>query len=197
MTLKKLEIPISKKLIKYNNIIQNEVTQMTTLLNDVLILAKIDANKMAINWDNIDLKSAIIEIISNLFTTNKISRKIETKIKGKPFKISTDIKILQHIIENITNNAIKYSPERPDPIFEINFQANQVVLALQDFGIGIPKLDQPKLFEQFYRASNVGKIQGVGLGLVIVKKMVERLEGDIKIESEEGVGTRIEITLNK
>ena len=197
MTLKKLEIPISKKLIKYNNIIQNEVTQMTTLLNDVLILGKIDANKMAINWDNIDLKSAIIEIISNLFTTNKISRKIETKIKGKPFKISTDIKILQHIIENITNNAIKYSPERPDPIFEINFQANQVVLALQDFGIGIPKLDQPKLFEQFYRASNVGKIQGVGLGLVIVKKMVERLEGDIKIESEEGVGTRIEITLNK
>ncbi len=197
MTLKKLEIPISEKLIKYNQIIQNEVTQMTTLLNDVLILGKIDADKMVINWVNIDLKAAIIEIIGNLFSTKKISRKIETKIKGKPFKISTDIKILEHILENIANNAIKYSLGRPNPILEISYQTNQVVFALQDFGIGIPKLDQPKLFEQYYRASNVGNIHGVGLGLVIVKKMVERLNGEIKIESEEGVGTRIEITLNK
>jgi signal transduction histidine kinase len=152
---------------------------------------------MVIHCDNIDLNAVINEIIGNLFYTKKISKKIETRIKGKPFNISTDIKMLEHIIENITNNAIKYSPGRPDPILEINYQKNQVVLALQDFGIGIPKLDQPKLFEQYYRASNVGKIQGIGLGLIIVKKMVERLRGDIKIESEEGVGTRVEITLNK
>lgn len=197
MTLKKLDIPISEKLNKYNQIIQNEVIHMTTLLNDVLILGKIDANKMAINLDKIDLKAVVIEIIDNLFSSNKINIKIETRIKGKPFKISTDIKILEHIIENITNNAIKYSLGKPDPFLEINYQSNHVILALQDFGIGIPKLDQPKLFEQFFRASNVGKIHGVGLGLLIVKKMVERLGGDIKIESEEGVGTRIEITLNK
>jgi PAS domain S-box-containing protein len=197
MTLEKLDIPISEKLIKYNQIIHNEVIQMTTLLDDVLILGKIDANKMVIHCDNIDLNAVINEIIGNLFYTKKISKKIETRIKGKPFNISTDIKMLEHIIENITNNAIKYSPGRPDPILEINYQKNQVVLALQDFGIGIPKLDQPKLFEQYYRASNVGKIQGIGLGLIIVKKMVERLRGDIKIESEEGVGTRVEITLNK
>jgi signal transduction histidine kinase len=67
------------------------------------------------------------------------------------------------------------------------------VLILQDFGIGIPVLDQPKLFEQFFRASNVGKIKGVGLGLVIVKNMVELLQGNLKIESEEGKGTRIKI----
>jgi signal transduction histidine kinase len=197
MTLEKLDIPISEKLIKYNQIIHNEVIQMITLLDDVLILGKIDANKMVIHCDNIDLNAVINEIIGNLFYTKKISKKIETRIKGKPFNISTDIKMLEHIIENITNNAIKYSPGRPDPILEINYQKNQVVLALQDFGIGIPKLDQPKLFEQYYRASNVGKIQGIGLGLIIVKKMVERLRGDIKIESEEGVGTRVEITLNK
>ena len=197
MNLKKLNIPINEKLNKYNQIIQNEVTHMTTLLNDVLILGKIDANKMAINLDTIDLKEVVIEIIDYLFTSNKINIKIETRVKGKPFKINTDIKILEHILENITNNAIKYSIGKPNPFIEINYQRNHVVLALQDFGIGIPKLDQPKLFEQFYRASNVGKIHGVGLGLLIVKKMVERLNGEIKIESEEGVGTRLEITLKK
>ena len=197
MNLKKLNIPINEKLKKYNQIIQNEVTHMTTLLNDVLILGKIDANKMSINSDTIDLKEVVIEIIDYLFSSNKINIKIETRIKGKPFKISTDIKILEHILENITNNAIKYSIGKPNPFIEINYQTNHVVLALQDFGIGIPKLDQPKLFEQFYRASNVGKIHGVGLGLLIVKKMVERLNGEIKIESEEGVGTRLEITLKK
>jgi len=197
MNLKKLNIPINEKLNKYNQIIQNEVTHMTTLLNDVLILGKIDANKMAINLDTIDLKEVVIEIIDYLFSSNKINIKIETRVKGKPFKINTDIKILEHILENITNNAIKYSIGKPNPFIEINYQRNHVVLALQDFGIGIPKLDQPKLFEQFYRASNVGKIHGVGLGLLIVKKMVERLNGEIKIESEEGVGTRLEITFKK
>jgi signal transduction histidine kinase len=197
MNLKKLNIPINEKLNKYNQIIQNEVTHMTTLLNDVLILGKIDANKMAINLDTIDLKEVVIEIIDYLFSSNKINIKIETRVKGKPFKINTDIKILEHILENITNNAIKYSIGKPKPFIEIIYQRNHVVLALQDFGIGIPKLDQPKLFEQFYRASNVGKIHGVGLGLLIVKKMVERLNGEIKIESEEGVGTRLEITLKK
>jgi PAS domain S-box-containing protein len=197
MNLKKLNIPINEKLIKYNKIIQNEVTHMTTLLNDVLILGKIDANKMPINLVTIDLKEVVIEILDYLFSSNKINIKIETRIKGKPFKISTDIKILEHILENITNNSIKYSIGKPAPFIEINYQTNCVVLALQDFGIGIPKLEQPNLFEQFFRASNVGKIHGVGLGLLIVKKMVESLDGDIKIESEEGVGTRIEITLNK
>ena len=119
--------------------------------------------------------------------------KIETRIKGKPYNIKMDVKILEMIIENITSNAFKYSQDRPDPILEIDFQESKLVLILQDFGIGIPVLDQPKLFEQFFRASNVGKIKGVGLGLVIVKNMVELLQGNLKIESEEGKGTRIKI----
>ncbi len=197
MGLKKLNIPISEKLNKYIQIIQSEVSHMTDLLNDLLVLGKIDANKTVVKWEVIDLKETILEIIDNLFITSKIPCKVKLALKGQAFKISLDIKLLEHILINLLNNAFKYSPGRPDPIIEISFLGNLVALAVQDFGIGIPKLDQPKLFEQFFRASNVGKINGVGLGLVIVKNMVELLKGDIRIESEEGKGTRIEISLNK
>jgi signal transduction histidine kinase len=102
------------------------------------------------------------------------------------------------VLQNIISNAFKYSSKSDKaPEMSVIYGENTYDIAVKDFGIGIPKLDQPKLFEQFYRASNVGKIHGVGLGLLIVKKMVERLNGEIKIESEEGVGTRLEITLKK
>jgi PAS domain S-box-containing protein len=197
MHLKKLKIPISDKLEKYLQIIQSEVRHMSNLLNDVLILGKMDSKKMEINLNHLNIMEAVGEIMENLFFTSKIPRKIETRIIGKPYEIKMDIKVLEHILENIFNNAFKYSPDRPDPILEIDFQSSKIVLALQDFGIGIPILDQPKLFEQFYRARNVGKIHGVGLGLVIVKNMVEMLQGNLRIESEEGKGTKIEIAFNK
>ncbi len=197
MHLKKLNIPISEKLEKYMQIIQSEVKHMSNLLNDVLVLGKIGANKMDINLHDTKLNEAVIEIMENLLLKHKIPKIIKMSIKGKPHEIKMDIKVLEHILENIFNNAFKYSREGPDPILEIDFQSSQIILALQDFGIGIPKLDQSKLFEQFYRASNVGKIHGVGLGLVIVKNMVEMLKGSIRIESEEGKGTKVVITFNK
>jgi signal transduction histidine kinase len=193
MQLEKSKIPISDKLKKYTDIIQSEVIHMSDLLNSLLKLGKIDSNKFVINLSDLNMEEAVAAIMEKLLLTQKIPRKIETIIKGKPYNIKMDVKILEMIIENITSNAFKYSQDRPDPILEIDFQESKLVLILQDFGIGIPVLDQPKLFEQFFRASNVGKIKGVGLGLVIVKNMVELLQGNLKIESEEGKGTRIKI----
>ena len=193
MQLEKSKIPISDKLKKYTDIIQSEVIHMSDLLNSLLKLGKIDSNKLVINLSDLNMEEAVAAIMEKLLLTQKIPRKIETIIKGKPYNIKMDVKILEMIIENITSNAFKYSQDRPDPILEIDFQESKLVLILQDFGIGIPVLDQPKLFEQFFRASNVGKIKGVGLGLVIVKNMVELLQGNLKIESEEGKGTRIKI----
>ena len=197
MLLKKSGIPINDQLENYINNIQNQVKHMIDLVNDVIKIGKIDANKMVLNLDDLNLKEAIVEIMENLLFTHKIPKKIKTIVKGEPYNIKMDIKALEHIIENIANNAFKYSPNRPDPILEIDFQSSQIILALQDFGIGIPKQDQPLLFEHFYRASNVGKIEGVGLGLVIVKNLVNQLQGNLKIESEEDKGTRLEITFKK
>ena len=197
MLLKKSGIPINDQLENYINNIQNQVKHMIDLVNDVIKIGKIDANKMVLNLDDLNLKEAIVEIMENLLFTHKIPKKIKTIVKGEPYNIQMNIKPLEHIIENIANNAFKYSPNRPDPILEIDFQSSQIILALQDYGIGIPKQDQPLLFEHFYRASNVGKIEGVGLGLVIVKNLVNQLQGNLKIESEEDKGTRLEITFKK
>lgn len=197
MHLKKAEIPVGDKLSKYIDNIQNQVKHMSDLVNDVIKIGKIDADKMTLNMKELNMNEAIEEIMDNLLSTYKIPRKIKTKIIGKPYGIMMDIKILEHILENIANNAFKYSPQRPDPILEIDFQSSQVVLALQDYGIGIPIEDQSQLFEHFFRASNVGKINGVGLGLVIVKTLIDSLQGDLKIDSKEGKGTRVIIKFYK
>jgi signal transduction histidine kinase len=197
MYLKQINMPNSDRLDKHIQIIQSEVKQMSNLLNKVFDFGKIYANKKPYNLRETKLNDAVMDIMENLLFTHKIPKKIKIDIKGKPYKIKMNIKVLEHILENIFNNAFKYSVACPDPILEIDFQRNQIILALQDFGIGIPKLDQPKLFEPFYRASNTNKIDGVGLGLVIVKNMVEILQGNLKLESEEGKGTRIEIIFKK
>ncbi|MTJ48918.1 sensor histidine kinase [Dolichospermum sp. UHCC 0259] len=95
------------------------------------------------------------------------------------------------------NSYIKYSPINSSIRFELNcdYIANLATFTIQDQGIGIPESDQNKIFDSFYRASNVESIQGNGLGLVIVKKCVDAHNGQINMVSEINVGTTFTITL--
>jgi len=106
-----------------------------------------------------------------------------------------DASLLRHILDNLLSNAVKYSSEGSIVRFILNCQDNQAQLCIQDQGIGIPRKDQSKLFEAFYRAENVSGIQGTGLGLAIVKRCVDLLQGQIHVESQEGTGTTLTVTL--
>lgn len=106
-----------------------------------------------------------------------------------------DEKLLRQILENLLNNAIKYSPASSTVEFILSGFSNQVVFQICDRGIGIPMEDQKLLFETFHRASNVGTIAGTGLGLAIVKRCVDIHQGQIVMESEVGVGTTFTVTL--
>jgi len=103
--------------------------------------------------------------------------------------VSSDRKILKNILINLISNAIKYSDD--DGIIKYAMKVNQknIEISISDNGIGIPDEDQKHLFDRFFRASNVINIEGTGLGLNIVKKYVEILDGEISFQSKLYEGT--------
>lgn len=111
------------------------------------------------------------------------------------FLACMDKKLLRQLLFNLLSNAIKYSPSGSMIEFKLVSRGDQAIFQIQDRGLGIPKEDQPRLFEFFHRAKNVGAIAGTGLGLAIVKQCVDIHGGSITVESEVGVGTRFTVTL--
>jgi signal transduction histidine kinase len=106
-----------------------------------------------------------------------------------------DERLLRHILNNLLSNAVKYSPPGSEVTLSLARRGEQVVIEIQDRGIGIPLEDQPRMFESFHRASNVENRPGTGLGLAIVKKSVELHGGEISLSSAVGSGTRFTVML--
>ena len=99
------------------------------------------------------------------------------------------------VFENLLSNAVKYSKEGKQVGFKLTYEDKKLLAEISDKGIGIPKSEQPKLFDRFFRAKNVGIIEGSGLGLSIVKKCLEVLDGDISFESEMDKGTLFKVAI--
>jgi signal transduction histidine kinase len=98
-------------------------------------------------------------------------------------------------VRNVVSNAIKYSYEGGEVSVALEAREDSVHLAVVDEGIGIPESDQARLFERFFRAGNVGELQGTGLGLALVRQVVERHRGTVALTSAVGRGTSVEIVL--
>ena len=109
--------------------------------------------------------------------------------------INTDKNILKNILFNLTSNAIKYSGGESEVRLKIWKEDDYHVFQITDQGIGIPNLEQKHLFQRFFRASNAENIQGTGLGLNIVKKYLELLNGRIFLESQVNIGTTVTFTI--
>jgi signal transduction histidine kinase len=110
--------------------------------------------------------------------------------------ITMDKSLLRKIINNLCSNATKFSPENKNIDLLTNCQNNQLLLKIKDYGIGISEDDQKHLFERFFRAGNVTNVQGTGLGLHIVAKYTELLNGEVTIKSQLEKGTEITILFN-
>jgi len=179
--------------------IQTSVKYMTKLLNDVLILGKADAGKLALSLEPIDLEvfcaTLVKELQLNLQKHSVINISYEWKATLDAQEIYLDKQLLQQILEDVLSNAIKYSSSEETIEVKLKGNREQITLEIRDRGIGIPLEDQDRLFEAFHRGTNVGTIPGTGLGLAIVKRCVDIHQGDIHINSTIGVGTTVTVTL--
>ncbi|MBT9317393.1 ATP-binding protein [Leptothoe spongobia] len=179
---------------QYLQKVKTAATHMTELLNDVLLINKVEAGRMEFNPQPLLLNEFCQEIIEELqITTARHKLTLRSQLSDIPHQI--DRKLMRHILTNLLANAINYSPSGGEVLVGLESTEKQIELWVQDYGIGIPQAACSTLFDSFVRGPNVGTISGTGLGLAIIKKSVELHQGQITFESTVGEGTTFRITL--
>jgi len=143
--------------------------------------------------ETLNFKQFCEDITEEMQSVSKPDQHIILSYTGETEAV-VDKTLMRHILINLINNAIKYSPENSKIDFQV-INDSEISITIIDYGIGIPKDDQQHLFERFFRAANVTAIQGTGLGLNIVQRYVNKLNGNISLKSSENEGTTFKITL--
>jgi signal transduction histidine kinase len=183
-----------KKLTHFQRI-KTSIKHLTNLVSEVLLIGQAEANRVEFNPEPLDLQQFCRELVEEMPPSKNNQIPITFSSRGNCTEAYVDEKLLRQILTNLLSNAIKYSPRGGTVRFELECVEGVATLSIKDSGIGIPAKDLPLLFESFHRASNVGTLPGTGLGLAIVKKSVDLHGGQITVNSIEGVGTTLTVTL--
>jgi PAS domain S-box-containing protein len=170
----------------------SSVNMLTTILNDFLNVGKIEEGKIQVHPVTFNVKNSIGDIIEEIKNTLKKGQQIVYEHKGKEESF-LDPSLLKHIILNLVSNAGKFSPEDSRVEIKTKNQEGTLTVTVKDNGIGISKEDQKHLMERFFRGANAGNIQGTGLGLHIISKYAELMNGKVKCKSILDKGTSFEI----
>lgn len=173
--------------------IVSSVNMLTDILNDFLSVGKIEEGKIQVRYTNFDIKQNILHIINELNGLFKNGQTIAYHHEGDSM-VTLDPGLLKHIVMNLLSNAIKFSPENSGIEMDSVQTDGMLTLAVKDNGLGISEEDQQHLFERFFRGANVTNIQGTGLGLNIVSKYTELMNGSIQCKSSTGAGTTFTLT---
>jgi PAS domain S-box-containing protein len=179
---------------KHIDRIKSSVKTLTDILNEFLSLGRIEEGKVEMNPEVFDLVEFINGMNNEMSVLLKPGQNFIFNHKGIT-ESYTDTNLLKHIMINLISNAIKFSPENASIIIDAEVTTTHTKISITDKGIGIPISDQVHLFERFFRATNVTNIQGTGLGLHIVGRYVELLNGSIHCHSEFENGSSFIINL--
>lgn len=175
--------------------IYDETQRLITLVGDIMKLSQLDEDAVPAQKEQIDLYESCAAVISQLKSTAD-KRGVRFTLEGEHVSIIGVEQIIDEIIYNLCDNAIKYNKENGWITVRVYGSESGNVLSVSDTGIGIPPEDTEHIFQRFYRVnkSHSKEIGGTGLGLSIVKHGVAYHNADIKVESTLGVGTRISVT---
>lgn len=172
--------------------IVSAVTTLTDILNDFLSVGKIEEGRIQVRYGEFNLKDFTNSVIDEINPIQKEGQVINYLHSGKEI-VMLDSTLYKHIILNLLSNAIKFSDEGERIEISTQVESSGLVVKVKDAGMGIPPEDKEHLFERFFRAANVSNIQGTGLGLHIVAKYAEMMNGTIVCNSELGKGTEFVI----
>jgi signal transduction histidine kinase len=170
------------------------VKQLNDLLEDFLSLGKLDEGKVPVSFNEFNLHELIQDIVDEMKGLAKEKQQIIYTHKGDEM-VDTDKKLVRNVLINLVSNAVKFSPEESNIRVDSHVEKRMSTISVQDEGIGISAEDQEHLFISFFRGKNALNIQGTGLGLHIVKRYIDLLEGKVEIHSELGKGTTIQFSI--
>lgn len=174
--------------------VQLSIQQLNQMLDDMLYFARTEAAKLKVEPNQFELVEFCYDLVAQMQMGN-FPNLIYFVSQENYLTVWMDKNILDSIIKNLLDNAIKYSPSGSMVELKLFRNNEKVVFQVKDSGIGISLQDQKRLFEPFYRGNNVDNIPGTGLGLSIVKTLVDLHSGQIAVESKVGVGTTFTVIL--
>ena len=179
---------------KHIDRIKSSVKTLTDILNEFLSLGKIEEGKVEVRPALFDIGEFINGINNEMNVLLKPGQEINYEHTGNT-SAYTDNSLLKHVLINLISNAIKFSPENAHIMISCKVDNENTTIKITDQGMGIPIADQVHLFERFFRATNATNIQGTGLGLHIVGRYIEILNGSISYESKLEKGSTFKIVL--
>lgn len=166
-----------------------EVNLMTEILNQLMLISKIETGNMEFQREVVDIIEYIHDITDDLYAPHSDGRTLVIESHTDAELAYLDKKIFRHAIVNLVNNAFKYSANKAAPVLRIKNSQEYTIIEVQDFGIGIPESELAQLCTAFFRASNVGVINGTGIGLMVVEYALNRHEGAMEVRSVVNEGT--------
>lgn len=182
----------------FSKSIYDEAQRLISLVNDIIKISELDEKSISLESESVDLYELSNEIIDRL-KSEASKKNVTLNLIGSKAEIVGVRKILDEMIYNLCDNAIKYNRENGRVDIVLNATEYRVYLTVRDTGIGIPKEHQSRVFERFYRVdkSHSKKVGGTGLGLAIVKHGALYHNADISLDSTEGKGTSITVSFDK
>jgi signal transduction histidine kinase len=168
--------------------IVSSVNMLTDILNDFLSVGKIEEGKIQVRYSDIALQSWMEGVMAELRTICKPGQELIYEHEGHD-SIHLDASLLKHIVQNLVSNAIKFSAEHSKIRVSTSNTGTDLVLSVSDEGIGISDADRDQLFQRFFRGANATNIQGTGLGLHIVAKYAELMDGTVAYTPNSEKGT--------
>lgn len=184
--------------MKFLSVIDNECDRMAHIVRDLLVLSNLDYNKTKWNKKECSLEKLIKDVCLKLdFSFKKKNQKLSLYIEKDLPAVTMDKDGIEQVILNILSNAIKFTPVNGKINISVRILGAEIVISVKDNGIGIPKGDQLRIFERFYRVDKgrSRELGGTGLGLSIAKQIVDAHGGNILLKSNYNIGTEVDIVL--
>ena len=178
--------------------ISRNVSQIVTLVNDILFLQEMDL--VLPDFQKVDLNQ-VAQTVLGLYQSKAAERKVTLRFEPDPNlpPVSGDSKSLERALMSLVDNAIKFSPSGGDVAIRFDQKDDDVFVSVKDHGIGIKKENLPRIFDRFYHLEKSGDdlFGGVGLGLAITRQVIEQHQGNLEVDSEPGKGSTFTFSLKK
>lgn len=176
---------------------EEEVDRLNTMIMDMLELKKLTTGRRNFNLTKVDFVQIVKELFSESKETGEKQRTLVLEVKGEAEELQADYSLIRYIFSNMLGNSIKFSDAGTEVKVILDYEKEDLEISFVDQGIGIPEEDQSKVFQSFYRGSNVSNVPGTGVGLSIVSEFVKLHKGKIKLVSAAGKGSTFTLTLPK
>jgi two-component system phosphate regulon sensor histidine kinase PhoR len=178
--------------------IKKENSRMNKKVETILQIASLDKKEIAFNFENVSLHSVIERAVETIdIQVRQKDGKLTLRLNALEPVIYGDNEHLTNLVNNLLDNAVKYSPENPDITVETKNTEKGIILSVEDKGIGMTKSVQGRIFERFYRqtSGNVHDVKGFGLGLNYARAIIDAHKGNVTVTSEQGKGSRFDVFL--